>query len=119
MQDFVLLKKANAETSSTLPIIFNSCCCSYLTNYISLFIKIMNQALAKEEGALCSFSMHSFMYVWILKIHFVEKNCLLSHNNPCFQCNLAITNFLVSHTCRIRFHDVIVQSTVHVHMYSY
>ena len=25
----------------------------------------------------------------------------LSHNNPCFQCNIAITNFLVSPTCEI------------------
>ena len=37
----------------------------------------------------------------------------LSHNNPCFQCNIAIINFLVSHTCEIRFNDVIGQSTVH------
>ena len=42
---------------------------------------------------------------------------LLSHNKPCFQCNTAITNFLVSNTCEIRFHDVIGQSTVP--MYSY
>ena len=42
---------------------------------------------------------------------------LLSHNNPCFQCNTAITNFLISNTCEIRFHDVIGQSTVP--MYSY
>ena len=42
---------------------------------------------------------------------------LLSHNNPCFQYNIAITNFLVSHTLEIRFHDVIGQSSVH--MYSY
>ena len=43
----------------------------------------------------------------------------LSHNNPCFQCtcSIAITNFLVSHTCEIRFHDVIGQSTLY--MYSY
>ena len=41
----------------------------------------------------------------------------LSHNNPYFPCNIAITNFLVLHTCEIRFHDVIGQSTVH--MYSY
>ena len=40
-----------------------------------------------------------------------------SHNNPCFQCNIATTNFLVSNTCEIRFHDVICQSTVP--MYSY
>ena len=35
----------------------------------------------------------------------------------CFQCNIAITNFLDAHTCEIRFHDVIGPSTVH--MYSY
>ena len=27
--------------------------------------------------------------------------------NPCFPCNIAITNFLVSNTCEIRFKDVI------------
>ena len=42
----------------------------------------------------------------------------LSHNNPCFQCNTAITNFLVSHTCEIRFHDVIGQSTGHMYFYA-
>ena len=47
----------------------------------------------------------------------VIPDWLLSHNNPCFQCNIAITNFLVSNTCEIRFHDVIRQSTVP--MYSY
>ena len=41
----------------------------------------------------------------------------LSHNTPCFQCNIASTNFLVSHTCEIRFHGVIGQNTVR--MYSY
>ena len=34
-------------------------------------------------------------------------NLFLSHNNPCFSCNVAITNVLVSHTCEISFHDVI------------
>ena len=29
----------------------------------------------------------------------------LSHNNPCFPCNIAITTFLVSHTCKIRHLD--------------
>ena len=37
---------------------------------------------------------------------------ILSHNKPCFQCNTAITNFLVSNTCEIRIQDVIAQSTV-------
>ena len=41
----------------------------------------------------------------------------LSHNNLYFQCNIAITNFLVTHTCEIRFHDVIGQSTLHVYSY--
>ena len=50
--------------------------------------------------------------------HFTEvRYNQLPHNNPCFQCDIAITNFLVLHTCKIRFHDVIGQSTVH--MYSY
>ena len=44
-------------------------------------------------------------------------NKYLTPNNPCFQCNTAITNFLISNTCEIRFHDVIGQSTVP--MYSY
>ena len=42
----------------------------------------------------------------------------LSHNNPCFQCNIAITNFLVSNTCEIRFYDVIGQSTVPMYFYA-
>ena len=40
---------------------------------------------------------------------------LLSHNNPCFQCNIAITNFLDLHTCDTRFPDVKVQSTVRMY----
>ena len=43
----------------------------------------------------------------------------LLYNNPCFQCNIDITNFLVSHTFEIKFHDIIGQSTVHTSMYSY
>ena len=42
---------------------------------------------------------------------------ILSHNNPCFQRNIVITNFLVTNTCEIRFHVIIGQSTVP--MYSY
>ena len=42
----------------------------------------------------------------------------LSHKNPCFQSNIAITNFLVSNTREIRFHDVIGQSTVHMYAYT-
>ena len=49
--------------------------------------------------------------------HHLSQDKSLSHSNPSFQCNIAIANFVVSHTCEIRFHDVIDQSTVH--MYSY
>ena len=41
---------------------------------------------------------------------------LLSHNNPCFPCNIAITNFLVLHRCEVRFHDII-DRTVHNYVY--
>ena len=41
----------------------------------------------------------------------------LSHNNVCFQCNVAVTNILVSDTCEIKFHDV--RDRITVHMYSY
>ena len=34
-----------------------------------------------------------------------ESEGYVSHNNSCFPCNLAITNFLVSHACKIIFHD--------------
>ena len=36
---------------------------------------------------------------------------ILSHNNPCFQYNTAITNVLVSYMFEIRFDYVIGQST--------
>ena len=35
---------------------------------------------------------------------------VLSDNNTCFSCNIAITNFLVLNTCEIRFHDFIDHS---------
>ena len=41
----------------------------------------------------------------------------VSHNNPCFQCNIAITNFFDSHTCEIRFRDVIGQSTIYMYFF--
>ena len=37
----------------------------------------------------------------------------LSRNNPCFRCNIAITNFLVSNTCEIRFHDITLFICLH------
>ena len=47
----------------------------------------------------------------------LQRISYLSHNDSCFQCNLAVTNFLVSNTYEIRFHDVTGQITEH--MYSY
>ena len=41
-----------------------------------------------------------------------KMDFVLSHNNPCFPCNIAITNFLILYTCEIRFYDVI-DRTVH------
>ena len=51
-----------------------------------------------------------------------KKYCYmyLSHNNPCFQCNIAIMNFLVSNTCEIRFHTCISHCLyVYIMMSSY
>ena len=53
--------------------------------------------------------VHQFLQI-DSKIFFPLPICLnlfLSHNNPCFQYNKAITNFLVSHMLEIGFHDVI------------
>ena len=47
----------------------------------------------------------------------IKNKCFLSHNYPSFQSNIAIMNFLASHTCEIRFNDVIGRNTVP--MYSY
>ena len=55
------------------------------------------------------------LVVPIVKFSVYPKTSL-SHNNPCFQCDIAITNFLVLHTCEIRFHDVIGRS-VHVYVF--
>ena len=38
---------------------------------------------------------------------------VLSHNNPCFPCNIAITDCLVLRMCEIRYHDV-MDRTVHM-----
>ena len=51
------------------------------------------------------------------RIQHAHKILLLPHNNLCVQFNIAITNFFVSHTCEIRFNDIIGRRTVH--MYSY
>ena len=48
--------------------------------------------------------------------HGTEK-LLLSQKNLCFKCNIAITNFLVSYTCEMRFHDLKGQGTVHIQVF--
>ena len=67
-----------------------------------------------------------YLYIYLIGRYFVRNEVFINrfatdtylfHNNPCFQCNKAITNFLVFNTCEIRFHDVIGQGTVP--MYSY
>ena len=55
------------------------------------------------------FFFSAFYFIVIIQLFIIF---ILSHNKPCFLCNTAITNFLVSNTCEIRFHDVIGQSTV-------
>ena len=60
---------------------------------------------------------HCFHHINKLSTIFARSKIILSLNIPCFQCNIAITNFLVLYTCEIRFHDVSDQSTVP--MYSY
>ena len=60
------------------------------------------------------FSFISVFYTPSAKRKFsgVYWNHPLSHNNPCFPCNIAITNFLILYTCEIRFYDII-DRTVH------
>ena len=55
------------------------------------------------------------MFLNVLSLQ--NKDIFLSHKNPCFQCSIAIMNFLVSHTCEIGFHDAVDQSTVHLHVF--
>ena len=71
----------------------------------------------------CNESKQDLALLWIHKKNSIlSQNQLyqeaefLSHNKPCFQCNidLGITNSLVSHICELILHDVI-DSTVHMH----
>ena len=45
-----------------------------------------------------------YLVLWLIVNVFYST---LSHNDPCFPCNIAITIFFVSYTWEIRFHDVI------------
>ena len=88
-----------------------------IKNNLFLFIQI-----SSLNKSLCLSTVHITIKIADCFTYFDPKfehlkYTFLSHNKPCFQCNTAITNFLVSNTCEIRFHDVIGQSTVP--MYSY
>ena len=85
------------------------------------FLKVSSKWLLKnksDNGKLLlgkTYSGERFRAILALlfTMSFSIWESVLSHKNPCFPCNIAITNFLVSNTCEIRFHDVIGQSTVH------
>ena len=47
------------------------------------------------------FSHKAILSSYTKACHFSHMHFLLSHKNPCLPCNIAITNFLVSHTCEI------------------
>ena len=77
---------------------------SFLHNVFHSYISLVHQNAALSGNGL-KLSQNN-----VLDIFPQTKTTLF--NNPCFSCNIAITNFLVSHTCKIRFHDVIGQNTV-------
>ena len=52
----------------------------------------------------------NFNYLFLFIMFSTSNIVFLSHNNPCFPCNIAITNFLILYTCEIRFYDVIVRT---------
>ena len=69
----------------------------------------------KLSGAVGQSNYYKHMLIFPQHFKIIEKSFVsrslskalhLSHNNPCFQCNIVIMNFLVSNTCEIRFHDV-------------
>ena len=57
--------------------------------------------------------MKEWSPVIFLKKSAKAADIILSHNNPCFPCKIAITNFLILYTCEIRFYDII-DRTVHM-----
>ena len=89
----------------------HSICCKL--RLITVIIFVSNDVFLSFPKKVPSFLPHTCI---ILDKSIVMPTVILSHNNPCFRCNIAITNF-VSHTCEIRFNDVIGQSTIP--MYSY
>ena len=87
---------------------------------VNMYIKkIENHVVLSLESHVIWPKISIFYCAFDFLLQQFLKQYNLSHKNPGFQCNIDITNFLVSHTFKIRFHvhDVIGQSTVH--MYSY
>ena len=73
----------------------------------SLFDRIENIVGRGENAGYQHFLLfHQCFLLSFSKNVFRHKTTLVSNEIP------AITNFLVSYTCEIRFHDVIGQSTV-------
>ena len=66
-----------------------------------------DQPAQSSQADLCQ-NRFRFWYIF-----YMSKDNALSHNNPCFPCIIAITIFLVSHTCEIRLNDVVGQGTLH------
>ena len=91
---------------------FTLLCISCLLYYLSGFNIIFSPAIiTMNYRTIKVSSLLHFVYFRILtlvivasqgyKLHFVRYR-ILSNNNPCFRCNITITNFLVSHTYEIR-----------------
>ena len=93
-------------------------------HHLSFFFKNLFSANAFDLNALvCDVYLllnkkfKYFTHITLLCVFGIWQvwNFILSHSNPCFPCNIAIMNFLVSNMCDIRFHDVINQT---VHMFT-
>ena len=80
--------------------------------------KLLHSLGFKQQFPLAVFSTKSKVLSPLKKKPFeniVGGEYGLSHN-PCFKCNIAITNFLVSHKCKMIFHNVIRQSTIYIYI---
>ena len=87
------------------------CHCRYCQNCCPHCVTV--DASFLEMIALLSSLVYCFLFSDVShSCPLEEQYQYLSHNKPRFRCNIPITNFLVSNTCKIRLHDIIGQSTV-------
>ena len=83
------------------------------------FLKELEQRLSMWEGKSNAHLNGDYQKIGDIMVNSfltslgVSIFTILSHNNPCSPCTIAITNFLVLHMCEVRFHDVI-DRTVHM-----